>query len=80
MLSRNLFFIIVMSLLFGCESPTSKMVDYQIHGIDVSHHQVTIDWEEISKQGIDFAFIKATEGGDHMDSLFCQNWTKVPPF
>ncbi len=77
MLSRNLFFIIIISLVFGCESPTAKMDQYEVHGIDVSHHQVIIDWNEVAQQGVDFAFIKATEGGDHMDSLFCQNWTKI---
>ena len=39
---------------------------YSIHGIDISHHQGTIDWEKLSKAEIDgegnfFVIIKATE-------------------
>lgn len=30
-------------------------------GIDVSHHNGNIDWAKVVKDGIDFAFIKATQ-------------------
>jgi lysozyme len=43
-------------------------------GIDVSHHQGRIDWRKLPAQGVDFAYIKATEGGDHRDSRFNANW------
>jgi lysozyme len=43
-------------------------------GIDVSHHQGAIDWAALPAQGVDFAFIKATEGGDHRDTRFAENW------
>lgn len=33
-----------------------------IKGIDVSRHQGTIDWAKVKADGIDFAFIKATQG------------------
>jgi lysozyme len=44
-------------------------------GIDVSHHQGRIDWRELPAQGVDFAYLKATEGGDHKDSRFAENWS-----
>ncbi|MGI9351580.1 MAG: glycoside hydrolase family 25 protein [Rhizobiaceae bacterium] len=47
---------------------------YQVHGIDVSKYQGQIDWGKTRRGGIAFAFIKATEGGDHMDERFRQNW------
>lgn len=47
---------------------------YDIHGIDVSHHQGQIDWPAVARDGVSFAFIKATEGGDHVDSRFEENW------
>ena len=47
---------------------------YPIKGIDVSHHQHDIDWMEVKKQNIQFAFIKATEGGDFKDKKFAENW------
>lgn len=47
---------------------------YPIQGIDVSHHQKTIKWPQVAQQNIQFAFIKATEGGDFKDSKFKENW------
>lgn len=47
---------------------------YPVRGIDVSSHQGIIDWEKISLQNIDFAFIKATEGGSFSDKMFAENW------
>lgn len=45
-----------------------------IQGIDVSYWQGDIDWRRVRQAGIEFAFIKATEGGDHLDPKFRQNW------
>ncbi len=42
-------------------------------GVDVSHHQGTINWEILKRQGVQFAYIKATEGGDFRDSLYDSN-------
>ncbi len=41
-----------------------------IKGIDVSHHQSSIDWNAVKSSGIDFALIKATEGVDYLDPNF----------
>jgi len=43
---------------------------YPVHGIDISKWQGDIDWDQVRKAGISFAFMKATEGGDHTDSRF----------
>lgn len=45
-----------------------------IHGIDVSKWQGRIDWASVRRAGTQFAFIKATEGGDHVDERFHENW------
>lgn len=45
-----------------------------IHGIDVSKWQGKIDWSSVAAAGTQFAFIKATEGGDHVDARFLENW------
>lgn len=45
-----------------------------VQGIDVSQWQGDIDWRKVRAAGIDFAFIKATEGGDHFDPKFAENW------
>ncbi|OCW58652.1 glycoside hydrolase [Hoeflea olei] len=47
---------------------------YPVHGIDVSKWQGDIDWQEVRKAGIAFAFMKATEGGDHTDDRFDSYW------
>lgn len=47
---------------------------YPIQGVDVSHHQGVIDWRALKSEGVDFAYIKATEGGDHRDRQFARNW------
>jgi lysozyme len=47
---------------------------YPVHGIDVSKWQGEIDWPQVRRSGASFAFIKATEGGDHLDERFAQNW------
>lgn len=51
--------------------------DYPVQGIDVSHHQQKIRWDVIDKNSIQFAFIKATEGGDHRDSMYQENWREA---
>lgn len=47
---------------------------YPIHGIDVSKFQGDIDWVLARQSGVNFAYIKATEGGDHLDERFEENW------
>jgi len=47
---------------------------YAIHGTDVSRHNGSIDWSAMVRGHISFVFIKATEGGDHLDPAFRQNW------
>jgi len=47
---------------------------YPVHGIDVSKWQGDIDWNRVRKAGVDFVFMKATEGGDHTDARFESYW------
>ena len=50
----------------------------ELEGIDVSHHQDVIDWDLLMvRNPIHFAFVKATEGGDFTDTLFCHNWESL---
>jgi lysozyme len=51
-----------------------KPRDYPVHGIDVSKFQGNIDWNAVADSGVKFAWIKATEGGDHADERFQANW------
>ncbi len=53
---------------------------YEIHGIDISHHQGKIDWQELKDKGlidgypIRFVMIKATEGASRIDANFRSNF------
>jgi lysozyme len=48
-----------------------------IPGIDVSHYQGDIDWQEVAQSGIKFAYIKCTEGWSFVDPKFEQNWAEA---
>ncbi len=51
---------------------------YSVQGIDVSHYQGDINWEQIAKnKSIKFVYIKATEGNDYVDPYFKTNWEKA---
>jgi lysozyme len=54
----------------GGRSPES----YPVHGIDISKYQTAIDWPAARANGVNFAFIKATEGGDIFDPMFMDHW------
>ncbi|MGN1412123.1 MAG: GH25 family lysozyme [Oscillospiraceae bacterium] len=51
-----------------------ERLGYTVKGVDVSEYQGEIDWSELSSQGIQFAFIKATEGSSYVDKYFHQNF------
>lgn len=45
-----------------------------VRGLDVSSYQSVIDWSQVKASGIDFAYIKATEGTGLVDPRFHENW------
>lgn len=47
------------------------------HGVDVSWHQGAIDWRTLAADDVAFAYIKATEGADHVDPRFAFNWREA---
>ncbi|MBQ7472266.1 MAG: glycoside hydrolase family 25 protein [Prevotella sp.] len=52
---------------------------YEIHGIDISHYQGKIDWDELRGAQIDgcplrFVIIKSTEGSSRLDDKFEDNF------
>ncbi len=59
---------------YACQLTTVRLDKYEVHGIDVSHYQSFIDWDRVAAQGVDFAFMKATEGQMMVDTLFVENW------
>lgn len=70
-------FILGILAFSSCTHETKRMDDYTVQGIDISHHQQHIDWQMVANQGIDFAFVKATEGSEHQDTLFPKFWKGI---
>jgi lysozyme len=63
---------------FGIQIP----VKFTVHGIDVSHHNDVINWQQVKAMqvkniNLSFCFIKATEGVQDEDELFERNWKKA---
>jgi len=55
---------------------------YNLFGIDVSHHQGTIDWKSVADPAdrtypIRFVFMKATEGGSFLDQNYQTNMAEA---
>jgi lysozyme len=77
-MNKNIVILLFLTLWFvACESDTVRIKGYEVHGIDLSHYQSNVNWERVAAQGISFAFVKATEGKQHTDVLFTQNWTQM---
>ncbi len=68
------FSILTSCCLLACNPITERLAGYEVHGVDVSHYQMQVDWDTLLTQNIDFVFIKATEGESLQDSLFIKNW------
>lgn len=69
------FFLVTFCFVYG-QSNLSQCEDTctHIHGIDLSHYQGRVFWESISNNSnTSYVYLKATEGGDHIDPRFEQN-------
>ena len=58
---------------------------YEIHGIDISHYQGKIDWEQLHNAMIKgcpvrFVIIKSTEGASRLDDNFRENFNQARDF
>ena len=62
------------------ETPVYTGADFDVRrGIDVSEHQLEIDWNQVKTQGYDFCYVRVgrrgyTEGGLFEDTYFEQNY------
>jgi lysozyme len=76
----SIFVLALAACVAGCaggvldDDPFPSPMAYEVHGIDVSKYQGDIDWTAVRASGVQFAWIKATEGGDRVDEKFAQNW------
>ena len=59
---------------FKSSPPFVDPQKYPVRGIDISRHNGKIDFKKVAAAGIDFVFIKASEGISLRDSLFASNY------
>ncbi|MFK7877172.1 MAG: GH25 family lysozyme [Paracoccaceae bacterium] len=55
---------------FAGRQPTQ----FAVRGMDAARFQTFVDWRRARAVGIEFAFLKATEGGDLLDPEFKDHW------
>ena len=51
-----------------------RLKAYEVHGVDISHYQFDVDFKQLKNDGVQFAFVKATEGITFKDDHFKKNW------
>lgn len=59
---------------------TSTPVDvsaYSVKGADLSSHNGNVDYNALKEYGLNFVYIKATEGGDFKDKFFAKNYREA---
>lgn len=47
-----------------------------VKGVDVSYYQSTIDWTKVKADGVEYAFIRVSDGLGTIDSKFDANWAQ----
>ena len=78
------FLAIATVVVAGCTDPVATGSDRQadtscaqattIHGIDVSYYDDVTDWSAARGAGIDFAFIRVSDGTQFQDPKFASYW------
>ncbi len=76
---------LIFKVFSSCEVTTEYTTPggFTVHGIDISHHQGTVDWELLRNEAridsfpVSFVFMKATEGTDMVDRQFERNFSQA---
>ena len=80
--------LLVLAAVAGCTPPVEPQDTWEggtticpdgatIDGIDVSYWQGTIDWNAVANDGIEFAFIRVSDGLTYYDTQFQTNWASA---
>lgn len=70
-----IFFLVVTGR--GETTPPQSVENYEVKGADISAHNGDVDFERLKNDGIEFAYIKCTEGAGFKDSNFHENFRKA---
>lgn len=63
----------IFSLSAGAQDVECEDTCQHIHGIDISHYQHGVFWDAVGSTKMAYVYIKATEGGDRIDSRYEEN-------
>jgi lysozyme len=79
LIKRILLALVALALLalllwFFATRWTPSRATYPLQGTDISAAQGEIDWRKVRAGGVDFAYIRASEGADIRDTRFAENW------
>lgn len=74
LIDYKIWILVLLSVCCSCKGITDRKDAYAVNGIDISRYQQEVDWAAISDSLVQFVFVKATEGEEHVDSLFHKNW------
>lgn len=72
----HFFLAITLSIAASCSTFDWSGTQFdRFSGIDVSHHQGRINWEQVAndRQNIRFAYVKVTEGSTYHDPMYDEN-------
>jgi len=73
----------IVALIVGCASPELAEVEQTttvcaagptVKGMDVSYYESSVDWVAARQAGIEFAFIRVTDGVQYLDPKFASYW------
>lgn len=59
------------------KNSSANSTNDKIEGIDISHYQTNVDWNDVKNDNISFVFVKATGGATYIDPSFTQHWNAV---
>lgn len=69
--------LIITIILGGTFFSNAQSSGDGIWGLDISHHQGSIDWKTLATKKPDFIYFKATEGSTHGDDNYENNRTQA---
>lgn len=58
----------------AARQPQAGLLPPGAEGLDLSHHNGPVDWARLGTERFSFVYLKATEGSDHVDARFQENW------
>lgn len=61
----------------GETTPPQSVENYEVKGADISAHNGDVDFERLKNEGIEFVYIKSTEGSGFKDRRFHDNFRKA---